>query len=467
LTLWLTIRQGLRMFLTLLAADVLVAALFLTFVLANIEITAGKIHAMPFATALDRPLAAGDYTVHLRQDHRSGVRLPNVLDRRLPVPDILRALRMDDGGVITYILDMPVKDTEGFIELVFFMDESIRLLNMALGALITAEAFMLIIGIWGMRNSIRKTLRPIQELTWTAQTIGTESVRAHVPGVGGEDGRGLELDGTIHTLNTITAKRLDTRISIADERQELRGLAQAINDMLDRLDAAYQSQLRFVSDASHELRTPIAVVQGYANLLDRWGKEDPVTLRESIIAIKSEAQGMQALVEQLLFLARSDNNTVVLALKSLDISALTWEVLRDTQLIDDTHVFSSNIVPNLQVVGDAQLLKQAVRILMDNAIKYTPLGESISLLVYEDAGYICVTVSDHGIGIPDKDIPHVFDRFFRSDESRARKTGGAGLGLSIAKWTVERHGGFVEILSRENVGTKMTMALPALPIIHD
>jgi signal transduction histidine kinase len=463
LALRLAIRQFLRMLVTLLAADVLVLALFAAYVVAGIETKAAKLYTLPAETVLSAAEAEGFRAEYLR-DARVGYRISLYeLDQSLPVPNALRSVQISYPDVRTdaaYILALPPSADETYLKLTFPLDLSIRLLSLAMGALLTVEAVFLIIGFWGMLHSIRKTLLPIQELAWTAQTIGAHPAMPVSAAPSPQSSQNLELSGAIQTLNTITAKRLDTRLSIADERQELQGLAQAINGMLDRLDAAYQSQSRFVSDASHELRTPIAVIQGYANLLDRWGKTDMAALQESIDAIKSEAQGMQALVESLLFLARGDNNSIVLDLAALDLGVLAQEVFRDTQVIDSEHVFVSDIALELWAVGDAQLLKQVVRILMDNAIKYTPAGGRIRLAASCEADWVRLSVTDEGIGIPAEDIPHIFDRFFRSDESRARRTGGAGLGLSIAKWTVERHGGYMEVLSRKDAGAKITFALP-------
>lgn len=322
--------------------------------------------------------------------------------------------------------------------------------------LLILEAIGLFVDSFDVRKSIRKSLRPIYDLTLVAQNINSDTNPAiTLPGV-----RELHLSGAIDTLNNITEDDLSRRIVISDEREELRGLASAINAMLDRLDAAYRSQLRFVSDASHELRTPIAVIQGYAGMLDRWGKNDIETLQESIDAIKTEAAGMQDLVEQLLFLARSDNRSIVLNVGVVDTCALADEVLRETQMIDPNHEFTSRLTEGLCVRGDLQLLKQALRIFVDNAIKYTPKGGIITISTVSEDDYAKISVSDTGIGISAQDLERVFDRFFRSDESRTRGTGGTGLGLSIAKWIIDRHGGFVELVSREDFGTKITIALP-------
>ena len=122
-------------------------------------------------------------------------------------------------------------------------------------------------------------------------------------------------------------------------------------------------------------------------------------------------------------------------------------------MIDSNHKFEIDLDRPTYINADRQLLKQAIRILVDNSIKFTPKGMKIILRISSEEGYIHITVQDSGIGIAPEDLSHIFDRFYRSDESRARKTGGSGLGLSIAKWIIERHGAYFEILSRVDIGT--------------
>jgi len=260
-------------------------------------------------------------------------------------------------------------------------------------------------------------------------------------------------------LDCIDAGRLDTRIQIDEIQDELKNVAIAINGMLDRINESYAAQARFVSDASHELRTPIAVIQGYANLLDRWGTEDEKTLIESVTAIKDEAENMKDLVEQLLFLARGDSNRINMMVERVELSGLVEEVVNESRLIDDRHVFKINCT-RVVVSGDKGLLKQALRILVDNAIKYTDKDGEISISTVEAENSARLSVSDSGIGISPETLPNVFDRFVRADESRTRATGGAGLGLSIAQWIASRHNGHMEILSREGIGTRITLILP-------
>ncbi|MDR0446781.1 MAG: HAMP domain-containing histidine kinase [Oscillospiraceae bacterium] len=314
---------------------------------------------------------------------------------------------------------------------------------------------------------LRRALEPITELARAAETLGRAREQRvaprRAPAPSGDDGAVLdknditELSGALDLIN---ASRLDTRIDVDGTQQELRELAAAINGMLERVNEAYLAQVRFVSDASHELRTPIAVIQGYANLLDRWGKNDEKTLQESIDAIRAEADSMKALVEQLLFLARGENNTIQLEISDFDLAELAEELAQETRLIDTAREFRV-LAESAPVSADRQLIKQAARILIDNAIKYTDPGGLITLRATLGDARAVFSVTDTGVGISEDLLPKIFDRFVRTDESRARSSGGAGLGLAIAKWIVSRHGGHMEALSRVGAGTRITISLPA------
>lgn len=142
---------------------------------------------------------------------------------------------------------------------------------------------------------------------------------------------------------------------------------------------SYRQQARFVSDASHELRTPISVIQGYANMLDRWGKDDEEVLEESIAAIKSESENMKNLVEQLLFLARGINGKTQLKVMEFSLNDMMKEVLEESKMIDKDHIYRYIDSENINVYGDISLLKQTARILIENAAKYTDKGEDIIL----------------------------------------------------------------------------------------
>jgi signal transduction histidine kinase len=307
---------------------------------------------------------------------------------------------------------------------------------------------------------LRRALEPITELARAAETLGRASERPVIPAEAGALSGKSNLTDLSGALDLINAAQLDTRIDINGTQRELRQLAAAINSMLDRVNEAYLAQVRFVSDASHELRTPIAVIQGYASLLDRWGKNDEKTLQESIDAIRAETDSMKTLVEQLLFLARGENHTIRLEPSDFDLAELAEEITQETRLIDASHELRVLAEP-APVSADRQLIKQAARILIDNAIKYTDPGGLVTIRAAESGGRAVFSVTDSGVGVPEELLPKIFDRFVRADESRARSSGGAGLGLAIAKWIVSRHGGHMDALSRVGAGTKITISLPA------
>ncbi len=244
-------------------------------------------------------------------------------------------------------------------------------------------------------------------------------------------------------------------------KEELAGLEEAVNDLLKRTISSYQSQIRFVSDASHELRTPIAVIKGYVNMLDRWGREDKEVLDESIESIKDEAENMGRLVENLLFLARGDSGRAVIRFEKLVINELICDIYDEFSMIDKDHEFRLDLRIDVEATADAALLKQCLRILVDNAVKYSPEGTDIILRLRErDERYYAIEVQDYGIGIKQEEVGKIFERFFRSDPARNRQSGGYGLGLSIAKWIADKHKGFFEVLSYENLGTRISLVLP-------
>lgn len=249
--------------------------------------------------------------------------------------------------------------------------------------------------------------------------------------------------------------------SLHTDDPDLKGIEIALNNLLDRMRDAYKNQSRFVSDASHELRTPIAVIQGYVNMLDRWGKEDEKILNESIEAIKHESENMKKLVEQLLFLARGDSGRNPINIEEFSLTEVIREVYEESLMIDENHVYTfAEGEEDVKVAADISMIKQAARILVDNAAKYSEEHGTISISVGSNAdGKAFFAVQDEGIGMSEEDAKHAFERFYRSDVARNRKTGGTGLGLSIAKWIVNRHNGYFEVLSREGLGTRIKVVI--------
>jgi signal transduction histidine kinase len=324
-----------------------------------------------------------------------------------------------------------------------FFSQLRRFMALALAAQLIAFFFQ-----WrGARGSAERMLKPVRQMARAAEQISSERFAAD----------------KLHTLEDAIAgmKPSSGGVALRTGDRDLEGLEQAINNMLSRVHESYVEQMRFVSDASHELRTPIAVIQGYSDMLARWGKTDQHILEESISAIQAEARGMNRLVEQLLFLARGDSGRGTLSFSRFDLSATLAEVCDEYRMIDEDHVFSFQAQGEAAVDGDEAMIKQAARILMDNAAKYTYEGGRVALSVGVEDGAPYFSVQDEGIGIKAEDVPKVFDRFFRSDPARARKSGGAGLGLSIAKWIIDSHNGYFQVLSREGFGTRIRVTLPA------
>ncbi len=262
------------------------------------------------------------------------------------------------------------------------------------------------------------------------------------------------------TVKKISINALDKRLDIKGSKNELKDLAKTFNDMMDRIQSSIEKQNQFVSDASHELRTPISVIQGYANMLDRWGKDDKDVLEESIDAIKSESKSMKDLIEKLLFLARGDKNTQKVEKENFMMNELIDEIVKETKLIDDVHKIENEHNDEFSINADKKLIKEAIRIFIDNSIKYTEKGEGIKIDSYKREKEAIITIADNGTGISKEDLPHIFDRFYRADKSRTKSSGGTGLGLSISKWIIDKHNGKIHVWSEINIGTIVKITLP-------
>jgi two-component system sensor histidine kinase ArlS len=257
------------------------------------------------------------------------------------------------------------------------------------------------------------------------------------------------------TRENLSTSRIDDKMA----RGELKELIQVLNRMLDNLQESFEAQERFVSDASHELKTPIAVLQGYSEILKRWGKEDRAVLDESIDAIFKETQHMKNLVEMLLFLSRANNKKVNLKIENFFLNDLLEEIIKDTQATcGGTRTISTGKMMAFTVDADRELIKQLIRIIVDNAIKYTKDGGEIKFSCYTEDDYAFIVIQDNGIGISKEDLSHVFERFYRADKARSRNSG-AGLGLSIAKKIADAHNAEILISSEPGQGTIVNLKM--------
>lgn len=262
------------------------------------------------------------------------------------------------------------------------------------------------------------------------------------------------------TAKEITAKSLNKRIVTNGVKDEIKDLADTFNSMIERLEKDFEKQRRFVSDASHELRTPLSVIYGHVNMLNRWGKNDSNQLEKSLQTLKNETENMNKLIENLLYLAKGDNNVLNIKKEEFKVYILLKEVTDETMLNHSQLEILYNCEPELKINADYNLLKQVIRILVDNSIKYSENYKQIMINAKEKDKYILIKVIDNGIGISEENISHIFDRFYRVDESRNKATGGAGLGLSIAKQIVDFHNGKISIESKLEQGTKVSIYIP-------
>ncbi len=233
------------------------------------------------------------------------------------------------------------------------------------------------------KEKAKRLMEPLERIALTAQELSQARFDPE------------KLHHLEDAIGTVVPLSPDAHVITGEK--ELQGLEQAINDLLNRTQESYREQTRFVSDASHELRTPIAVIQG-----------------------------MKKLIEQLLFLARGDNGRNQLVFEDFDLSQMMTEVFEESRMIHPDRDWRLDALEPVMVNGDAAMLKQTARILADNAVKYTGNGAVISLRTRFKEGSPCFEVQDNGIGIKQEDLEHIFDRFFRSDPARTRATGGTG-----------------------------------------
>ena len=260
---------------------------------------------------------------------------------------------------------------------------------------------------------------------------------------------------------------LSKRLPVANPKDEVGRLTTTINGLLSRLEAALarreealERQRRFAADASHELRTPLTSISGHARMLDEWAlEEDPQRAKRSVGAIRREAARMGGLVESLLALTRGDEGGG-LEFGRHDLAAVAEEAVQTARAMADgrTSVEYARPAREIMATFDRDSILRLAGILLDNAVKYTPDGGKATVRVRENDGRAELEVSDTGIGIPDSQIPFVFERFYRADPSRTK--GGAGLGLSIARQIAEAHGGTVEVSSKTGEGSTFTLLLP-------
>jgi heavy metal sensor kinase len=260
----------------------------------------------------------------------------------------------------------------------------------------------------------------------------------------------------------ISEDELSKRLPVPQTGDELQNLSEILNDLFDRLEIAFKRVMQFTADASHELRTPVALMRTRTEVALR-KERSQADYRETIVRIHNELERTSALIENLMTLARADSGAQVLELTSTSLNEVLGEIAEPARLLaDKKSVHYEQRLPEtpLRVSGNPASLRRLFLILIDNAVKYSPLEGHVSLALTACDGSAVTEIRDKGIGISPSDLPHIFERFYRADESRSRESGGTGLGLSIAKWIAEAHHGGISVSSDVGEGSVFRVQIP-------
>lgn len=302
-------------------------------------------------------------------------------------------------------------------------------------------------------------------LLLTLATVGAFSVLLSGGVVMLTVGRALQpIDAVTNAALQITrADDLSRRVPLTGPAtDEVGRLVTAFNATLERLEKLFTSQRRFLADVSHELRTPLTAIRGNVDIMRRM-KDQPAD-PESLDAIQSEAERMSRLVGDLLMLAQAESGNLPISRNELELDTLLLDVYQQARVLAGNKLtVTLGEEDQARSYGDRDKIKQVLLNLVSNAIKYTPGGGHVTLGLARVNGWARFTVADSGVGIPPDDLPHIFDRFYRVDKSRTRGAGtpgGAGLGLSIAKWIAQAHGGRLEVSSQIGKGSCFSLWLP-------
>lgn len=259
----------------------------------------------------------------------------------------------------------------------------------------------------------------------------------------------------------ISARNLHERLQVRNANDELGHLASVFNELLSRLNRSFEGMRAFMADASHELRTPLSIIRGEADVALSQDR-DSADYKAALAIIQDEAKRLSRLVDDMLELARADAGQRPLRVEAFYLNDLVDECCRAAQVLAAQKGLSlqAEPAPDISFRGDEDILRRMLLNLLDNAIKYTPAGGSVTVSLKQESGFIKISVSDTGIGIPAEVAPQVFERFYRISKARSRADGGSGLGLSIAKWAVEAHKGSISVRSRPGQGSTFTVILP-------
>lgn len=299
-------------------------------------------------------------------------------------------------------------------------------------AMLYALPLVLVISVWTGWFIAGRSLRPVDEITRLARQI--------------------------------TASNLEQRLPRAQNNDEIGRLIDTLNEMIARLESSFSQVRQFTSDASHELKTPLAILMGELEIALR----RPMTIEEykaTVASCLEEVERLTHVVQGLLELSRAETGQSVIDRKPVRLSTLVADVCDDVMLIAESkHVqLTTDIQLDLQIIGDKVRLHQAILNVVENAVKYTPSAGAVRVELRKVEDEIRLLVSDTGIGIAAEHIPFLFDRFYRVDKARSKNIHGTGLGLAIVKWIVDVHNGTIKVVSTEGAGTTMQITFPSAP----
>ncbi len=370
---------------------------------------------------------------------RSGERLftsdsAEPLEEALPPPssgnrERIRSVELDGGQTLRYLEAVhPIDGKPTIIRVIRENRAAGTVGRLALieGLFLPAAAAIAALGGYGMA---RRALSPVTRMTAEARRI--------------------------------TADQLDQRLSVDNPTDELGHLAAAFNETFERLERSFEQLRRFTADASHELRTPLASLRSVGEVTLQSGRTD-AEYREALGGMLEEAERLSGLVESLLTLSRADRGELPVDPAPLDLSEVAREVAEDLVPLaaEKNQRISCDTEATVRAYGDRHLIRQAVANVVDNAVKYTPEAAVIHVAVERERAHGWIRVTDPGPGIAAEHQRHLFDRFYRVDDARARHLGGHGLGLSIARWAVEANGGRIHVRSNPGQGSTFRIVLP-------
>jgi two-component system OmpR family sensor kinase len=389
-----------------------------------------------------RPL--GRFIQILDESGRIGDRSTNQRDVQIPIS--VQTMKAASKGIITFetvqvmgkyplrVVTLPIMENEKMVGIVQVgsslegVEDALQQLLLIL--LIAVPAALLVASAGGLFLA-NKALRPVDAITQIARRIGSGD--------------------------------LSQRIRIRRVNDELGRLATTFNEMIAKLEKSFHQVKRFTADASHELKTPLTILRGEVEL----GLKKKRSLKEYQRILASnleEISRMSRIIEDLLTLSRADMGELTMEREEVELSIIAREVWQDLQLLAKKKGIQLKFMDNgsTQVEGDPLFLRQLILNITENGLKYTPSGGEVTVRVKgdPDQGVVRLFVTDTGVGIPQKDLKRVFDRFFRVDRARSRETGGTGLGLSICQWIADAHEGHIAVESKVGKGSTFTVTLP-------